>query len=115
MAPLPEGVTEERFDPSADVTIALMKYWGGLPWHRHASLQRLWGVPLLESVMWERYEALADAALPIYLRLVRLGADGELMHTDDTKVRILSCLKEDGERKKGKKGARRAGRRRPAV
>src|SRR5262245_66609158 len=53
--------------------------------------------------MWERCEALADAALGVYLRLVRIGADGELMHTDDTKVRILSCLKEDGEKKKGKK------------
>lgn len=103
VAPLPEGVTEERFDPSADATMALMKYWGGLPWHRHAVLQQMCGVPVSESVMWERCEALADAALPIYLRLVRLGADGELMHTDDTKVRILSCLKQDSEKKKGKK------------
>jgi transposase len=100
VAPLPEGVADERFDATADATIALMKYGGGLPWHRQAALQRMCGVPLAESVMWERCEALADAALPIYLRLVRLGANGELIHTDDTKVRILSCLKEDEEKKK---------------
>jgi hypothetical protein len=100
VAPLPEGVADERFDATADATIALMKYGGGLPWHRQAALQRMCGTPLAESVMWERCEALADAALPIYLRLVRLGANGELIHTDDTKARILSCLKEDEEKKK---------------
>src|SRR5262249_47959366 len=100
VAPLPEGVVDERFDATADATIALMKYGGGLPCHRQAALQRMCGVPLAESVMWERCGALADAALSIYLRLVRLGSDGELIHTDDTKVRILSCLKEDEEKKK---------------
>ncbi len=35
----------------------------------------------------------------IFLRLTRLAADGEVMHTDDTWVRILSCLKEDEEEK----------------
>jgi len=100
VAPLPEGVADERFDATADATMALMKYGGGLPWHRQAALQRMCGVPLAESVMWERCEALADAALPVYLRLLRLGANGELIHTDDTKVRILSCLKEDEEKKK---------------
>src|SRR5262249_2621427 len=32
VAPLPEGVSEERYDPSCDATIALMKA-SGLPWH----------------------------------------------------------------------------------
>ena len=35
----------------------------------------------------------------IFLRSMRLAADGEVMHTDDTWVRILSCLKEDKEEK----------------
>ncbi|HKQ79822.1 MAG TPA: transposase [Blastocatellia bacterium] len=49
--------------------------------------------------MWERCEATADAAMGIFLRLMRLAAGGEVMHTDDTWVRILSCLKEDKEEK----------------
>ena len=49
--------------------------------------------------MWERCEATADAALGVYLHLERLGAQGEVMHTDDTCVRILSCMKEDQEEK----------------
>jgi len=99
VAPLPEGVAQERFDATADATIALMKYGGGLPWYRQAGLQAMCGVPLAESVLWERCEGAADAGLSIYHLLVRLGADGEVVHTDDTWVRILSCLKEDREKK----------------
>jgi transposase len=98
-APLPEGVADERYDASCDATIALMKYGAGLPWHRQAGLQAMGGVPLSEATMWERCEATADAALGVYLNLERLGAQGEVMHTDDTGVKILSCLKEDQEKK----------------
>jgi len=99
VAPLPEGVKEERYDATCDATIALMRYGGGLPWHRQAGLQSMGGTPLGEATMWERCEATADAAMGIFLRLMRLAADGEVMHTDDTWVRILSCLKEDEEEK----------------
>jgi hypothetical protein len=98
-APLPEGVNQQRYDASCDATIALMRYGGGLPWYRQAGLQAMGGVPLSEATMWERCEATADAALGVYLHLERLAAQGELMHTDDTGVRILSCLKEDREEK----------------
>jgi transposase len=99
VAPLPEGVKDERYDATCDATIALMRYGGGLPWHRQAGLQAMGGMPLGEATMWERCESTADAAMGIFLRLTRLAAGGEVMHTDDTWVRILSCLKEDKEEK----------------
>jgi hypothetical protein len=101
VAPLPEGVDEERYDATCDATITVMKYGGGLPWYRQSGLQAMAGVPLSESTMWERCEATADAALGVYLLLMRQGAGGEVMHMDDTRVRILSCLKED-EAEKGR-------------
>jgi hypothetical protein len=101
VAPLPEGVKEERYDASCDATIAVMRYGGGLPWHRQSGLQSMAGVPLSESTMWERCEATADAALSVYLVLMKQAASGEVMQTDDTRVRILSCLKED-EAEKGR-------------
>jgi hypothetical protein len=78
-----------------------MRYGGGLPWHRQAALQAMGGAPLGEATMWERCEATADAAMGVFLRLMRLAADGEVIHTDDTWVRILSCLKKD-EKEKGR-------------
>lgn len=38
------------------------------------------------------------ACLP-YLALEKEAANGEVMYTDDTPVKILSCLKEDQEEK----------------
>jgi transposase len=99
VAPLPKGVKEERYDATCDATIALMRYGGGLPWHRQAGLQAMGGAPLAEATMWERCEATADAAMRVFLHLMCLAAGGEVMHTDDTWVRILSCLKEDKEEK----------------
>ncbi len=98
-APLPEGVQEERYDATCDATIALMRYGGGLPWYRQAGLQAMGGVPLAEATMWERCEATADAGLGVFQQLLRQAADGEVMHTDDTRVKILACLKEDEEEK----------------
>jgi hypothetical protein len=99
-APLPEGVKEERYDATADATIALMKYGAGLPFYRQSGVQAMCGVPLGEATMWERCESVADAGLGVFLLLRQMAAGGEVIHTDDTRVRILSCLKEDEGKKK---------------
>lgn len=96
-APLPEGVAPQKYDASCDVSLALAKYGSGLPWHRLERMQETFGVPLPESVQFERCEAVADAALPVFLYLQRMAADGEVIYSDDTRVRILSCLKENEE------------------
>jgi transposase len=98
-APLPAGVRPEKYDETCDVSLALAKYGAGLPWYRLSRLQESFGVPLPESIQFERCEAVADAALPVFLYLRRLAADGEVIYSDDTRVRILSCLKENRELK----------------
>ena len=97
VAPLPEGVTEERYDATADATIAMMKYGAGLPFYRQSRLQEMTGVPLSESVLWERCESTANAALGVFIELQRMAAEGEVLFGDDTRVTILSCLKENDE------------------
>jgi transposase len=103
-AALPVGVAEDRkFDPTADVTIALLKYGAGMPFYRQARLQEACGVPLPESVQFERCEEVANAALPVYLHLRKLAADGKLFQIDDTGVKILSCLEENKNRKESER------------
>ena len=93
VADLPEGVKEhEKFDETADVAIALYKYAGGMPFYRQARMQESCGVPLPESVQFERCEAVANAVFPVYRHLVELSADGKLFHIDDTRVRIMSII-----------------------
>ena len=69
----------EKYDETCDVSLALAKYGAGLPWYRLARLQESFGVPLPESIQFERCEAVADAALPVFLYLRRLAADGEVI------------------------------------
>jgi hypothetical protein len=97
VASLPEGVSEKRYEASADVAIVLAKYGAQLPFYRLAQMQESCGVPVSESVMFERSEQVADRVLPVYLALKQEAANGEVIHTDDTAVKILSCLKEDQE------------------
>ena len=66
-APLPEGVPPQKYDPTADVAIAMAKYAGGIPAYRLAQLQESCGTPLPESVQLERCERVADAVLPVSL------------------------------------------------
>jgi hypothetical protein len=94
VAPLPEGIVEERYDATCDATIAVMKYEAGFPWHRQARMLEGRGIPLSESVLWERCEAVADASLPVFRLLVRLCSDGEVYYADDTGVTILEWEKE---------------------
>ena len=104
-APLPAGVAPQKYDPTCDVSLALAKYGAGLPLYRLARLQESYGVPLPESVQFERCEAVADAALPVFLYLRRLAANGEVIFSDDTRVKILSCLKENKEVKEEERRA----------
>lgn len=94
-APLLDGVTADRWDPSADVAIAVYKYVACLPWYRMQKLQAAVGVPLPASVQWERSEHVADVFLPVFLELERIGAMLGTFYVDDTGVKILDLLQEN--------------------
>jgi transposase len=103
-AELPEGVPETgKYDATADVAIVMFKYGGGMPFYRQARLQESCGVPVAESVQFERCEFVADVVLVVYKLLRRLGADGRVFHSDDTTVVILACVREDQALEEGKK------------
>lgn len=96
VAPLPAGVAAEKYDVTADAALVLAKYGAGLPFHRLARMQAGFGIPLPESVQWERVEALAQVALPVYLELEREAARAGVLYQDDTGVRILKPEVKEG-------------------
>jgi transposase len=93
-APLPEEAGKEKYDETAGAMVALLKYGGGLPFHRLEKLQDSLGVPLPASTQWEMAEKAADQIHPVYRELIRQGAQGEIFHNDDTTMKILANLKE---------------------
>jgi transposase len=102
-APLPDGVSPKRYDETADAQIAISKCGLGTPYNRSAALQQACGMPLSESVMAERCEAVADALFPIYQEMRRQAANGRVFYGDDTPARILELMKENKQKEQGER------------
>ena len=109
-AGLPAGVAPEKYDATADASIALMKYGAGMPWYRLARVQKLLGVPLPMSTQFERCATVADVLGPVYRQMQVEAATGEVWQADDTSIKILSCLKENqGRSEKERQGLHTSG------
>jgi len=88
-AEAPQGVGPEKYEESAASMIALLKYGTGLPFHRLARLQASLGIPLPAATQWQVVQDAAGRLEPAYAELVREAAQGEVVHNDDTTMRIL--------------------------
>jgi transposase len=88
-APAPDGVGTETYDPSAAAMIALLKYGCGLPFHRIEQLQRHLGIPMPAATQWELVDNAAPAMSPAHQELIRQAAQGEIVHNDDTTMKLL--------------------------
>jgi len=96
-AALPEGVdAEPKYDATVGSMIALLKYGNGMPFHRQEILQESLGVPLPASTQWDIVNAQAERAEPVFQELVRQAAQGDVVHNDDTGVKILAWMGERG-------------------
>ena len=90
---LPEEAGEEKYQASAKVSVVMMKYGSGLPFYRLEKQQAYQQIPLPAGTQWELVEDVANAVLPVYLELRRLGAHAELLFIDDTWNLVLEAGK----------------------
>ncbi len=90
----PEGVGAQKYAASSASMIALLKYGSGLPFHRLERLQESLGIPLPASTQWAIVEESADVVKPAYEELIRQAAQGEVLHNDDTPMKILALMGE---------------------
>jgi len=91
-AAAPEGIGEKKYDARSASMIALLKYGSGLPFNRLGGLQRNLGIPLPPSPQWDVIESLANELMPVYRELIRHAAQGEVLHNDDTGMKILELM-----------------------
>jgi hypothetical protein len=75
--------------------IALLKYGSGMPFYRLEQLQGSCGVPLPASTQWEIAEQMADQIYPVYPELIRQAAQGDVIHNDDTTMKILALMQQN--------------------
>jgi transposase len=95
-APAPEAAGVRKYDATAGSMIGLLKYGGGLPFHRLDGLQADLGVPLPASTQWDIVKAVAVNIEPVFDELIRQAAQGEVLHNDDTTVKILELMGDQG-------------------
>jgi hypothetical protein len=88
----PEGCGDEKYDETAGSIIAVLRYGFGFPFNRLEKLQDNAGVPLPASTQWQVSEGKANRIYPVYNELVRQGAQGEVLHNDDTPAKILELM-----------------------
>jgi len=96
-AQAPQEIKDEKYDETAGAIIPLLKYGNGLPFSRLAALQEHCGIPLAPSTQWEITERSAYRVCPAYGALIRFGAQGQIIHNDDTMMRILALIRQKAD------------------
>jgi transposase len=91
-APAPAEAADRKYAATAGTMIALLKYGSGLPFNRLEGLQRHLEIPLPASTQWGIVRALAAMLAPIFPELIRQAAQGDVLHNDDTTVKILALM-----------------------
>ena len=100
-APEPEGVGPEKYDETTAAMIALLKYGSGMPFYRLEKLEHLLGIPLPASTQWEIVEEAAEVIKAARDELIRQAAQGEVLHNDDTSMRVLRLAREPSDDRTG--------------
>jgi transposase len=97
----PQSAGPEKFDATAVVMIALLKYGTGMPFNRMERLEGQLGTPLPATTQWELMEAAAKWLKPVLDELIRQAAQGGVMHNDDTGMRILQLARRSDDGRTG--------------
>jgi transposase len=93
-APPPPEAGIAKYDPSVGFMLALMRFGAGLPMYRLAKWQHYFGVPVAAATQWGLIAAAAVLPERVFRALVRAAAQGQLLHHDDTYMRVQSLRRE---------------------
>lgn len=96
-ASAPAHVALRKYDRSVGVLIALLKYGSGMPFSRLENLERMAGIPLPASVQWEQVAETASPLWPVLRALETHAAQGQVVHNDDTGMKVLELMKQRDE------------------
>jgi transposase len=97
----PEGIGPEKYDETTAAMIAQLKYGSGVPFNRLEKLQHNLGVPMPAATQWEIVEEAAELLKPALDELIRQAAQGEVLHNDDTSMRVLRLAREPSDKRTG--------------
>lgn len=91
-AELPKEIAKQpKYDETCYSTIAIARYYSGLPFHRIEQLQALQKIPLADATQWDMISRLYKIVVPAYLILEQLASNSQLTYYDDSSNRILEA------------------------
>ncbi len=91
----PPGAGTQKYDETASAMLAVLRYGSGLPLNRIEKLQGGMGIPLPASTGWDVIEKLADGIHPVYTELIKQAAQGDVIHNDDTTMKVQELIAEN--------------------
>jgi transposase len=97
----PANAGAEKYDATAIAMIALLKYGTGVPFKRLERLEGQLGMPLPAATQWELMEAAAGLLRPVLEELMWQGAQGTVLHNDDTNMCVLRLVRDAGDKRSG--------------
>jgi hypothetical protein len=89
--------------------LAIMRYGAGQPMYRMDKWQTHFGVPLPASTQWELIEGASATPARVYDALIGIGAQGRLLHHDDTPMRVQSLRRQLTQAPPPPEGQKRTG------
>ncbi len=98
----PEGVGPEKYDENGSGDDrATQSTAAELRLHRLEKLEAQMGIPLPAATQWEIVEEAAELIQPARDELIRQAAQGEVVHNDDTSMKVLRLEREPGDQRTG--------------
>ncbi|MGH9484358.1 MAG: IS66 family transposase, partial [Terriglobales bacterium] len=93
-AAAPPGVGNEKYDASATAMVGMLRYGTGLPFNRIEQLQKAMRVPLAAATQWDLVRGALPQLLPAHEQMIDQAAQGTVVHTDDTTMKLLELTAE---------------------
>lgn len=106
------------FTETAKAMLGMLRYGAGMPMTRLEKLEAMMLTPLPDATQWEQLDEGYDVVKPAVGALIEEAAQGEVLHNDDTRMKILEYTKtladatdelESGVEESGKKEKERKG------
>jgi transposase len=97
----PDNIGADKYDATATAMIAQLKYGTGVPFTRLERMETQMGIPLPAATQWELVEQGAALLTPAFDQLLWQAAQGEVLHNDDTGMRILRLAREPSDQRTG--------------
>ncbi len=102
-APLPNGVSNQKYDATFIAMLMINKYFMAVPLYRQDRLQNHLGIPLPASTQWDLMVKFEPMLKALYKALSQDAANGVALCYDDTSVKIMSEIKAAKSAQKGEK------------